>query len=505
MKRTYLLPAAFVLLGVFMLQTAFAQRRPLYPAPKLTPRVAAIRAARTPWQPVRPAAGQLPAAVDNSQTAFFPPVIDQQGGSCAQASAIGYVFTYEMNRLLRRSAAEATNRFSYFFAWNFLNDGADEGGFAEEGFFLAQRFGMMTEADFGTALATQFKWASGFEKYLNAQRYLVEHIYTFPATDEAGLAAIRRYLADGGTGAPEGGILSFSTYSGNWLVAPYDGPSLTGYRRLLTRLASEGAHALTIVGYDDTVAYTDAAGQRREGAFIVVNTWGSAMHDRGRFYLPYHFFTDRSTLTFPGQLSEDMTGVSVRTAEPRLLLRVGLDYSSRDDLSLRYGAADGRDATRPATWHDLQIVRNQGGDWPLPGAWNNTGTLTLAIDYTPRLTAPDEMPARFFLDVIRSGRGSRLGSGRLTELSVTDLRTTPARTYTLTATEGELALGNNVFSLPVVPRLTVSASPLRAAAGDGRAYVVRCADGRLVKVQFVSGPDGRRQLRYVPLRIQEAL
>ena len=410
-----------------------------------------------------------------------------------------------MNRLLQRSAAEAANRFSYLFAWNFLNDGTDEGGFAEEGFFLAQRYGMMTEADFGAGPASQFKWASGFEKYMNAQRYLVERIYTFPATDEAGLAAIKRYLADGGTGAATGGIVSFSTYSGNWTVASYDGPSLTGYDRLLTRLATEGAHALTIVGYDDTVAYTDARGHRHEGAFIVVNTWGSAMHDRGRFYLPYHFFTDRSTLTFPGQLGEDMTGVSVRTVEPRLLLRVGLSYSSRNDLALRYGAADGRDATRPATWHDLQIVRNQGGDWPLPGAWNNTGTLTLAIDYTPHLARPDERPARFFLDVVRSGRGATLGNGRLTELSVVDLRTTPARTYTLTATEGELALGNNVFSLPVVPRLRVSASPLRAAAGDGRAYVVRYADGRLVKVQFVSGPDGRRQLRYAPLRIQEAL
>lgn len=505
MNRHSLLPAALVLLGFLVLPAAAQLRRPLYPAPRLTPRVAAIRDARTPWQPARPAATELPAAVDNSQTAFFPPVIDQQGGSCAQASAIGYVFTYEMNRLLQRSAAEAANRFSYLFAWNFLNDGTDEGGFAEEGFFLAQRYGMMTEADFGSAPASQFKWASGFEKYMNAQRYLVERIYTFPATDKAGLAAIKRYLADGGSGAATGGIVSFSTYSGNWTVASYDGPSLTGYRRLLTRPATEGAHALTIVGYDDTVAYTDAAGRLQRGAFIVVNTWGSAMHDRGRFYLPYHFFTDRSTLTFPGQLGEDMTGVSVRTAEPRLLLRVGLSYSSRNDLALRYGAADGRDATRPATWHDLQIVRNQGGDWPLPGAWNNTGTLTLAIDYTPHLARPDERPARFFLNVVRSGRGATLGNGRLTELSVVDLRTTPARTYTLTATEGELALGNNVFSLPVVPRLRVSASPLRAAAGDGRAYVVRCADGRLVKVQFVSGPDGRRQLRYAPLRIQEAL
>lgn len=478
--------------------------RPAYPAPVMTPHVAALKAARTRWQAAVPLSGTLPEAVDNSRSPYFPPVIDQQGGSCAQASAIGYVFTYEINRLLRRDAATADHRFSYLFAWNFLNGGRDEGGFAEEGLFLAQRYGMMTEADFGTALASQFKWATGFTKYLNATRYRATGILSFAATTEAELAAVKRYLYDAGQGERPGGIVTFSTYSGNWRVEPYEGPSVTGYHRLLTQLATEGAHALTITGYDDTVEYTDTAGRHHKGAFIVVNTWGEAMHDRGRFYLPYDFFTDRAGQDFEQQLGSDMTGVSVATQEPKLVYRVVLDYSSRDDLALRYGAAARRDATQPATWHDLQIVRNQGGDWPLTGAWNNSEPLELAIDFTPHLTAPDERPARFFLDVVRSGRGATVGSGRLVALSVVDYRREPARSYDLPVdSEARLAFGNNVFSLPAIPLYTLSASPLRLKT-DGRAYVVRSASGKLYKMEITDLGNGRRQMRRAPLRIQNA-
>ena len=76
----------------------------------------------------------LPPFVDNSANKYFPPIIDQSGGSCAQASSIGYVFTYEMNRYLDRDAsASPANRFSYQFIWNLVNDGVDQGGFAEDG------------------------------------------------------------------------------------------------------------------------------------------------------------------------------------------------------------------------------------------------------------------------------------------------------------------------------------------------------------------------------------
>ena len=54
------------------------------------------------------------------------------GGSCAQASGIGYMFTYEINRLLDRDAhASADHRFSYQFSWNLLNDGQDHQCFVQ--------------------------------------------------------------------------------------------------------------------------------------------------------------------------------------------------------------------------------------------------------------------------------------------------------------------------------------------------------------------------------------
>ena len=54
--------------------------------------------------PVLPAFS-LPVSVDNSTSTAFPPIIDQTGGSCAQASGIGYMFTYEVNTLLHRNAS----------------------------------------------------------------------------------------------------------------------------------------------------------------------------------------------------------------------------------------------------------------------------------------------------------------------------------------------------------------------------------------------------------------
>lgn len=40
---------------------------------------------------------QRPDHVNNADLRFFPPVFNQDGGSCGSASRIGYMFTYEIN------------------------------------------------------------------------------------------------------------------------------------------------------------------------------------------------------------------------------------------------------------------------------------------------------------------------------------------------------------------------------------------------------------------------
>ena len=133
--------------GIGRVQAQFVQRK-IYPQPRLTQAVVDIRQLRTTVSESAEDAVQLPTSVDNSKTKYFPPILSQRGGSCAQASAIGYMLTYELNRLLDRDAsASAENRMDYLFSWNMLNGGEDQGGFAEEGLYLAQRYGMMSEAD----------------------------------------------------------------------------------------------------------------------------------------------------------------------------------------------------------------------------------------------------------------------------------------------------------------------------------------------------------------------
>ena len=284
---------------------------------------------RTPFRLQSRAEVQLPPAVDNSTRKFFPPVLDQMGGSCAQASGIGYMFTYEINRLLDRDAhASADHRFSYQFSWNLLNDGQDQGDFVDQGLYLSERYGIMTEQDYGISGTYQFKWATGYDKYYKALQYRTQEVLTFADS----IPLMKRWLYDAGDGSAVGGVLTFSAMSRGWDIDDdYQGPSLTGYRSLLKGLATDGAHALTIAGYDDTVVYTDAQGTPHTGAFIVVNSWGTHSHDRGRFYLPYDFFRDARVPE--QQLGSTVEAIRVRLHRPLVVFRLALDFSSRNDLS----------------------------------------------------------------------------------------------------------------------------------------------------------------------------
>ena len=492
--------------------------RKAYPAPKVTPEVRRIRSAMTRFKVADNV--QLPSSVDNSTSKYFPPVINQDGGSCAQASSIGYVFTYEMNRLLDRDAsASADNRFAYKFSWNMLNDGEDQGGFAEQGFFLAQRYGMMTEADYGDSGLYQFRWASGYDKYLRAMHYRVKEILSFDASD---LPTIKRWLYDAADGSKQGGLLTFSTQSSGWTINnSYSGPSATGYHSLLTHLATSGAHAMTIVGYDDLVEYTDADGQLHRGAFIVCNTWGTFSHDRGRFYLPYWFFTGHKHTD--NELGSRMQGVRVTTYTPQAVFRVKLKYSSRNDLSFATACRTDGNTTSTPQYVYAQAFYNAGGDYPMQGQYLGD-EIEIAIDATPSggsaspassadgsssaggssSSAADEV---FFLAVKKAAIGKTVGSGEVEAVSLFDYRGTQPTEYLCQSAQLPATVKPGLTTFWVRPadngkyRYTVSASPYRYEENGTltpRTFVVRTADGKKVKMSFGNlSADGKSvDIRY---------
>lgn len=462
--------------------------RKLYRVPELTPEVQSLRKASTPWTPSGTVA--LPKSVDNSKLKYFPAVFSQLGGSCAQSSGIRYLFTYEMNRLLDRDAqASPENTFSYFYTWNFINEGKDQGGFAEQGLNIAKTQGIMSLADFpDPTYVSGFQWMSGYDKYIRAMHYRAKEIISIEVTDREGVDKVRRYLYDAGDGSAHGGILTYSALAEGWKFnSSYSGPSETGYTYLLTKLATDGAHAMTIVGYDDTVEFT-VDGQTYYGAFIVVNSYGTWWGNEGRYYLPYYFFlqSDRPSLI----LSHDVTGVVTEYREPRIVFKVKITYDSRNDLSFTMGVADKPYAEAPTITFKAGIADKQGGDMNMQGAYGSA-TIEMAFDFTEALPKYASFTEpKYFLSVMRSENGT-VGNGSIDYFSVVDYRDpeSPVEYVCRDISHTVLRKGANLFSVATTPLSTTSASGLawldHLFQVYSSPYVVRTANGRYAKIQFL--------------------
>lgn len=449
----------------------------------------------------------LPEAVDNSTLKYFPPLINQMGGSCAQASAIGYVFTYEVNRLLDRSASAPENRFSYLYTWNMLNDGIDQGGTGVDGLSLASQNGIISEADFPKQTSSyDFCWATGYDKYYRAMHYKIKRFVVMDATSEDDLLKIKQYLYDKNEpGSGSGGIVTFSSQASGWeFDDSYSGPSGTHYKSLLLRLATSGPHAMTIVGYDDLVEFTTPAGQVTKGAFIVVNSWGSWSHDEGRFYLPYWFFLqDRAVV---GDLSRDVTGVEPLYSEPLVVFKVGVDFSSRDDLSFNIGVSHRSSDTRPMHDYTVPIANHQGGDHPMQGS-RKTSQIEMGFDFTDYVARLEGMKEpNFFLTINNAKRGNVEGRGTLTSFEVLDYREdrdNPKR-YVCTSSRGSaIESGQNIFNVPTVAPRQCSYSRVLWLAPSGNPasspLILRTAGGKYSKLKFsdYDRSSGSIRLKYV--------
>ena len=440
------------------------------------------------------AAGPLPSAVDNSKSAAFPAIISQKGGSCAQASGIGYMFTYEINRLLKRNASDSDNNsFAYLFTWNFVNGGGDNGGFVDEGLSIAKNYGVMTNADYGYASSVQFKWVSGFEKYLNATRYRVRRINTLSCTTDADLKKIKEYLYNKGEGTAAGGVLTFSTRSVGWTFNDnYQGPSATGYHSLLKKLATSGAHAMTIAGYDDLVEYQDENGVTHKGAFIAVNSWGKYWADNGRFYIPYRFFTHRQSIS-EQVLGSTMMGCDVYINQPSVVYKVRVNYSSRDDLAFAYGASDNAYAQSMLQRYNSVVFYNQGGDYPMRGSYTSdkAAELEFALDCSELLPSATYHFKKYFLNIIRSQFGRKYGEGTIEYFSVLDYRDNADRPkeYVCRNIAGTpLTIGRNLYGVQMRHEGHFSANKLSYVKADGsidtRTFVIRTASGHYAKLRF---------------------
>ncbi|MCT4615762.1 MAG: hypothetical protein N4A49_12930 [Marinifilaceae bacterium] len=366
--------------------------------------------------------------IDNSKLKFFPPILYQNGGSCAQAAGIGYIYTYEVNCMLDRDASLDENRFSYMYTWNYLNGGKGYGSNEYEGWDIIKDNGAIVVSDWDTNSDTE--WANGYDVYEKAFKYTVDEytkIVNKRTNYKETIRKIKQYLIDHGNGSKNGGVVALSAYAHSMYssVEEYMGPNHTRYNRIIPKFPETGSHCMTIVGFDDKVEWdTDEDGSISDderGAFIIANTWGRGFGDRGRFYYPYAMFEKPASMG--GPFAEFMM-VKPKIIQPKLYYKVKMAHNSRNDLSFELGVSLKSGATEPEKIFRTWAMIHAGGDLPIRGLKPEEDypdlEFALRAEQLLEYIGDAENP-KFYLRVASTERGEA-GEGELISFTVVDNR-----------------------------------------------------------------------------------
>lgn len=340
------------------------------------------------------ATDRLPSRVDNSARPEYPAIYKQKWGACGQFASVASIFTYEMNVLNGTIADTNTTRFPAHFSWNMMNNAENKGSEAYHGWEVAKRIGIPTAKTYGGVRLDQIGvWPNGYQIWREAMEYRVSGYRYSPANTIAQLNEARGWLFDRNQPTPEketiGGLFALDGRMGELkkvTVTIPKGQHEEG-EDIWTRWGPTGyGHGITCVGYDDEVGY-DLNGDGKitndldlnedgkvtladweQGAYIVVNSWGTEWSNNGRVYLLYSAMID-STWERGNYLGR----AEVTRYQPRQTLRLKLACTDRTDLRMTIGVADDKEASVPE--HEFAPEAFNG--WPLFGS-SNAGHVPLA-------------------------------------------------------------------------------------------------------------------------------
>lgn len=409
-------------------------------------------AARTDAVP----AEQRPAYINNADLKFFPPVFNQDGGSCGSASRICYMFTYELNAYRNLSGKISTNYYPSHFVWLHTNTSSGKNEFVTSiGVPSAATYGGQTYSSlFGyqDCADNDFGWMQGYDKWFEAMHNRMLEPVNFPVNvgTEEGREAVKNWLwnHNGDTSFQAGGICGIGVAStgGN-----YDGsiPSTTANRnagvvgkKYLRAWGTQVDHALTIVGYDDRIEFdldgNGIAGEVEKdevGAWIIVNSWGTWWGNSGFIYCPYAY--GGASFNSDGTFAQNWWTPEIykvrKDYRPLRTIKLEMDYSRRSEIKLSAGISADLNATVPERTIDFEHFKyagdgNHGNTTPAPevpmlGRWADgklhTEPMEFGYDLTD-LTAGYErsMPLKYFFIIETKSWGK--GSGNIYNAAIMD-------------------------------------------------------------------------------------
>ncbi len=419
----------------------------------------------------------LPDKVDNSATTHFRPVFEQKGGSCAQASSIGYAFTYELNYLRGLPGNVADNQYPYDFTYNLVNAGSgNNGSYPTQAWAIAKSLGIPNVTSYGGFGLGKFKqWVSGYSIYYNAMTNRISGDFTINTSKPEGVTKMKQWLYDHQNGSSQGGCLVMCyNATGEALATIKPGLPEAG-KKIMYQFGYDGGHAITIVGYNDSVCYdfnkdgkfTNSSATDVKtweiGAYLIVNSWGTSFGNSGKALIPYRLLADPNNGVWESKLY-GMKTLEEKVFKPLLTYKIVMSHSQRNQIRMKAGYANS--ATASAATDTLMnfakaFSSSMSGALPMQGITSDPIEIGLDVSsFAPKLTNSE---VSFFLVI-----ESRGGTGNVSSFSVLD--------YTGSETPVEIPCSRTNVDLPTgttTLKITRTMQPIMALTPNGSEQLER--------------------------------
>ena len=396
-----------------------------------------------------------PAYVNNAEQKFFPPVFNQDGGSCGSASRISYMFTYELNAYRDLDGKKPENYYPSHFVWLLTNGNSGKNEFVTSiGVPSAATYGGQTYSElFGSqdCADNDFGWMQGYDKWFEAMHNRMIEPSNFPlhVGTEEGREAVKNWLwnHNGDSDFKAGGIcgIGLASVDGNYegKIPNTTANSAAGVvgKKYVKAWGPQVDHAMTIVGYDDRIEFDiDGDGVYGEkdadevGAWIIVNSWGDWWGNNGFIYCPYAYGGSSFS---NGKFSNSWWAPEIyqvrKDYRPLRTIKLEMDYSRRSELHLSAGISSDINATVPEKTVAFEHFKyagdgNYGNTNPAPeipmlGRWADGKLHTEPMEFGYDLTDLTEgfdksMPLKYFFIV--NTKSWAQGKGTIHNASIID-------------------------------------------------------------------------------------